>query len=191
VFSAAGVGAPHLRRRLFILAHSQSKRRQGWSDRSEGQSAETCGLLPAGSGECANVAYPTGQQPRQPHREQGWQGIGAGSETVADAEAVGRLRGGEIRRGRRGLEDGSAVPNAYFADQELARSGPEPVEGAGWWKTEPDVGRVVDGLAFRVDRLRAIGEGVVPQVAARAWTVLSGRLARERAQGRLEMEVAP
>jgi hypothetical protein len=40
-----------------------------------------------------------------------------------------------------------------------------------------------------VDRLRAIGEGVVPAVAAKAWTVLSERIARERAQGKLPVEV--
>ena len=43
----------------------------------------------------------------------------------------------------------------------------------GWWSSEPDVGRVVNGLAHRVDRLRAIGNGQVPAVAALAWGVLS------------------
>lgn len=33
------------------------------------------------------------------------------------------------------------------------------------WKAEPDVGRVVAGLPFRVDRLKCIGNSVVPQVA--------------------------
>ena len=42
-----------------------------------------------------------------------------------------------------------------------------------WWKTEPDVGRVVDGLAARVDRLKAIGNGQVPLCAATAWLHLT------------------
>jgi DNA (cytosine-5)-methyltransferase 1 len=35
------------------------------------------------------------------------------------------------------------------------------------------VGRVVDGLAARVERLRAIGNGQVPQCAAVAFELLS------------------
>ena len=34
----------------------------------------------------------------------------------------------------------------------------------GWWDAEPDVGRVADGVPMRVDRLRALGNAVVPQV---------------------------
>ena len=37
---------------------------------------------------------------------------------------------------------------------------------------KPDVLRVLDGVAHRVDRLKAIGNGQVPQVAATAWEIL-------------------
>ena len=48
--------------------------------------------------------------------------------------------------------------------------------GESWWKTEPDVGRVVDGVANRVDRLKAIGNGQVPAVAATAFRILADRI---------------
>jgi DNA (cytosine-5)-methyltransferase 1 len=35
----------------------------------------------------------------------------------------------------------------------------------GWWAAEPDVGRVANGIPARVDRLRGLGNSVVPQVA--------------------------
>lgn len=34
-----------------------------------------------------------------------------------------------------------------------------------WWTPEPDVGRVANGLPNRVDRLRGLGNAIVPQVA--------------------------
>jgi len=42
-----------------------------------------------------------------------------------------------------------------------------------WWEAEPNVGRVVDGLASGVDRLKAIGNGQVPLCAATAWRILN------------------
>ena len=45
-----------------------------------------------------------------------------------------------------------------------------------FWSVEPNVGRVADGLAFRVDRLKAIGNGQVPLCAATAWKLLNERL---------------
>lgn len=38
-------------------------------------------------------------------------------------------------------------------------------DGGQWWEAEPDVGRVVDGISHRVDRLRCLGNAVVPQQA--------------------------
>ena len=42
-----------------------------------------------------------------------------------------------------------------------------------WWSVEPNVGRVVDGLAARVDRLKAIGNGQVPLCASQAFRILN------------------
>lgn len=36
---------------------------------------------------------------------------------------------------------------------------------SSWWEVEPGVGRVVDGLPGRVDRLKGLGNAIVPQVA--------------------------
>jgi DNA (cytosine-5)-methyltransferase 1 len=44
---------------------------------------------------------------------------------------------------------------------------------SSWWDVEPDVGRVAHGVAARVDRLKAIGNGQVPAVAATAWRLLN------------------
>ena len=46
---------------------------------------------------------------------------------------------------------------------------------AGWWQTEPAVGRVVDGLAHRMDRLKALGNGQVASVVPFAWHQLRAK----------------
>jgi DNA (cytosine-5)-methyltransferase 1 len=43
------------------------------------------------------------------------------------------------------------------------------------WGVESTVGRVADGVSARVDRLKAIGNGQVPIVAATAFSILRGR----------------
>jgi DNA (cytosine-5)-methyltransferase 1 len=53
---------------------------------------------------------------------------------------------------------------------------------AEWWRTEPrqipreierGLGALADGVAYRVDELKAIGNGQVPRVAATAWRLLN------------------
>jgi len=51
-------------------------------------------------------------------------------------------------------------------------------DGAGGGKhkpgsSEPRIQRVADGVAHRVDRLKAIGNGQVPAVARLAWEILT------------------
>jgi len=43
-------------------------------------------------------------------------------------------------------------------EQQLTRQ-------SGYWATEPNVGRVAHGIPFRVDRIKCLGNAVVPQVA--------------------------
>ncbi len=41
---------------------------------------------------------------------------------------------------------------------------PRGQETLGWWDIEPDVGRVAHGVSQRVDRLKGLGNAVVPQI---------------------------
>jgi len=59
-----------------------------------------------------------------------------------------------------------------FERQGQGQFGGTSFGSAQWWETEPDVGRVADGMAARVDRLKAIGNGQVPLCAATAWKTL-------------------
>jgi DNA (cytosine-5)-methyltransferase 1 len=57
---------------------------------------------------------------------------------------------------------------------EFGRSSGSGSGGKQWWASEPELGRVANGVAHRVDRLKCIGNGQVPHVAAYAWRLLGG-----------------
>jgi DNA (cytosine-5)-methyltransferase 1 len=87
-------------------------------------------------------------------------------------------------------DEASGVPSMEGSDssgyrlegqqQGGAEKGPanRPGHGShpGWWEVEPGMGRVAHGVARRVDRLRTLGNGQVPAVAALAWRTLRGRM---------------
>ena len=47
--------------------------------------------------------------------------------------------------------------------QRLQKKQRVPASDGGWWPTEPNVGRVAHGIPHRVDRLKCLGNAVVPQ----------------------------
>lgn len=63
---------------------------------------------------------------------------------------------------------GSAIPSEE--ERRLLQ-----LEGSASWGSEPDVARVVDGVADKLDkaRIKALGNGQVPQVVAAAWRILT------------------
>ena len=131
VYSAAECGAPHIRRRLFILAWNSYCLSEGAiPGEGGGPSPE-----PTGVGELASDPHSGGQQ--------------------------GVRRGWLLDRQRETLR-----PNAD-------RCGDGSRNDGAPWASESPVLRMDDGPPYRVDRLRAIGNGVVPIVAARAFLTLA------------------
>ena len=61
----------------------------------------------------------------------------------------------DSQRGRSGETDWENAEDAW----ESSRC---PI--AGWWDIEPNVGRVAHGIPKRVDRLKSLGNSVVPQI---------------------------
>jgi DNA (cytosine-5)-methyltransferase 1 len=62
-------------------------------------------------------------------------------------------------RGRGGVDKGQ---DAIHADPCGKAGGPG--RNGSWWAVEPGVGRLVDGFPGRLDRLKALGNAVVPQI---------------------------
>jgi len=173
IFSAREVGAPHQRKRVYILADSQSEFGQrGIAEGvGGGKSQKTIG----GRGAFESVADTSskglqGSQRLGTAREEG---VPRGltpecSDQLADT-ICSRSETGIPGSERPNQEGNSGITDNCDSEQ------------GGWqigmhWPPEPGLGRVVDGCADRVDRIRLLGNGVVPQTAAKAWTVLSERL---------------
>ena len=98
---------------------------------------------------------------------------------VADASRRWRqddeLRAGRNQPGLCGEELADANSAQREGIQLTERGFAERADASGpsWWHAEPDVGRVAHGVAARVDRLKAIGNGQVPLCAATAWKLLT------------------
>lgn len=85
---------------------------------------------------------------------------------------TGRCGEGDIAEGSVGSRSllGGAVANANCAYSEGRRLSSGAYEkyadavSAGWWETEPSVGRVAYGLSGQSHRLKQLGNAVVPQI---------------------------
>jgi len=96
-------------------------------------------------------------------REVGGGGDDGATEYVADAQVPDDASSSSEKRYSKGTPE------------QLGRSGGVAgCRAVGWWQTEPGLGRVADGVANRVDRLKALGNGQVPAVVELAWRILGG-----------------
>ena len=83
---------------------------------------------------------------------------GSGDKNVANSKCMGRESRTSVRE-ELAREESHGKFNNRSTDgsaQERARS---------WWDVEPNVGRVAYGIPSRVDRLRGLGNAIVPQIA--------------------------
>ena len=144
IFSAAEVGAPHQRKRVYILSNTISHPIRNKSERKES------GWVNLQASRKAQFRVDGEAQPM--------------ADTISE-RLEGHSRHGEDLSESRWLNQKSNRPTC--------QSGVRIEEYN--WLSEPNVGRVVDGCADRVDRIRMLGNGVVPQTAAKAWRTLNER----------------
>ena len=96
-------------------------------------------------------------------------GRGRGPYSLENSDCVGFGEPGVLQQqpGRTELErDGKAVADSPLRRKSGKKQGGRKTRGLGgglWWPAEPDVGRVAHGVPSRVDRLKCLGNAVVPQ----------------------------
>jgi DNA (cytosine-5)-methyltransferase 1 len=163
VIPACAVEAHHKRDRCWIVAYSDENDRRRRSStfpqkrdpRMEYRSRSSRQSLIESDSDMANTHPSRELQPQGSEQEvRRWSGDSREDVADSESERIQRLWSGREQK-----------PYAY---------GPALVPlcegeglGSSYWKAEPDVDRVVDGLPNRVDRIRSLGNAVVPQLVQR------------------------
>ncbi|NMX98615.1 DNA cytosine methyltransferase [Pseudomonas veronii] len=160
IVSASDCGAPHQRERCWVVAHDNGT----WESQPAGKQQECrMGI----EQRCEDVADadqsgwlgrtgPSGSQGRTEPKD--------GSVSVLADAVREREREQGIITGELGSQD---------RKEPRKRSDRPCSDGFRRWPAEPGMGRVADGVAHRVDRIKALGNGQVPRVAATAFPLLS------------------
>ena len=163
---AAAVGAPHRRDRVWIVANTlraEPPHRNAEPLRS-GATALDAQRRSGASDDVANTARHerAEQAPGGAEWQRTWAcGAEGGTGDVANANSDGGPPSPPVAEPSvEGLSapERQAVLGTGRWDEGRAAS------ECGWWRAEPDVGRVAHGVPSRVDRLRSLGNAVVPQV---------------------------
>jgi len=169
IVSANSVGAPHLRERVIIIAYpvrelantdnSGRLHRQPQIFTAK-QWLNALSLIGASS---TDVAYASEQySDGQPN----YFGNSKRPETISQSRdscgAQNVANNGSERDGIIGSQ-GVAREARQFRGHNTRRETSNV--SRQWWEVEPNVGRVAHGIPSRVDRLRGLGNAVVPQVA--------------------------
>ena len=180
VLSAADVGANHLRERIWIVARNMgytnnngqiaTKVRVGIDERSNNSKAKQNQTSkferPSKQYEVLADSFKFGTQSKFEHKRKSSEWIdGNGFERTKE---LSNPSSKGLQRSSKNWEKDYGI----WENTKLWRATAEH----SWWKSEPNMGRVADGVAARVDRLKAIGNGQVPLCAATAWKLLVKRL---------------
>jgi len=176
VLGAADVGANHQRDRFWLVAHTMRHgQQQSQAERQHPHigdgPAKACGrewreVADAIEPGCADVAHTDCVRELQPQgcecHQRGW-ACDCG-EAMAHTQCIGREQVEQrIVAGASGKRPADPVEHPSYA------------RGRWWWNSEPQLGRVADGVANWVDRLKAIGNGQVPLCAAEAFRMLTSQ----------------
>ncbi len=137
---ASDVGANHQRNRLFIFGY-RKEALKFLNPKLPDSNGERCDKL-----DNATESVKEKRQPHKSNNKTGKYGNVSNPNSFRPRKNVNRLTSSEVMLNSK---KGYSTPN--------------------WWKNEPRVRRVVDGVAFGAYRIRACGNGVVPLQAALAY----------------------
>lgn len=187
-FSASNFGAPHIRDRIWIVAHTNSTANgKQYFNAEKGRNSHVplFDVANSQSFRCEKNGLPIGAEQEKPL-------FGINSKDVANTESFRLEQERECKSTSEKwltgcsheLSDTNCKRCKQVEQRDFSRTQSEGssdpsqhssfTRGWEWWAIEPELGRVADGVAHRVDRLKAIGNGQVSIVAKCAFEFLGG-----------------
>jgi DNA (cytosine-5)-methyltransferase 1 len=171
VLGAANVGANHQRDRIWIVGKNANTQLMGCQERANEQgingnrqtSSQFGDICKTQSEKMANTNSTQFQGNKRSN------GIHK-SDPIIDCNNTHENMGNTESTGLSSCFEGQGERQPWGAS----------IGSAQWWQVEPPLDRVANGMADRVDRLKAIGNGQVPLCAATAWNILNERLANRK-----------
>ena len=163
--SASSIGANHQRERVWIVANSRQHER---------------GLEPSGNKE--GIGRGSSEKTEWSTNADQTSGSSQRGEIMADTKNIGSIlsshegeQQGNSTRCSEGQSEGDGQTMANTSSERTSRGETrrEDAENVGqssrrpwngWWDIEPDVGRVANGVPKRVDRLKSLGNSLVPSI---------------------------
>jgi DNA (cytosine-5)-methyltransferase 1 len=176
IIPASAVNAPHQRYRVWIVGYSKHNGSQDRCKEARGEKRESeqgrmlesertstqqnvadtqCDGLTSTKkrGSIEETIRQESQGENRTLDSQGASGLSETKQDVADSEISDRYAHETDR------EHGETTSQEVFRN----RSGIH--RQTSWWSSEPNVGRVAHGVSDRVDRLKGLGNAIVPQIA--------------------------
>ena len=166
--SASSVGANHKRERVWIVAHSDEMQRQFLRGQKSEQTQTTFEGTSERGGTPISMAHSermgrterTKESEKLERKKSSDQsdncGEGCGKQEACKDVANSKI---SIRN-----EHDSKSEHSKPSSQEIFGNGSSISGVSAWWSVEPSVGRVAHGVPDRVDRLKCLGNSVVPQI---------------------------
>lgn len=185
MWGAVDVGAPHERQRIFIVAHVDGERRrvcETYERVSDKRLDESLNKTSFGTSSVyGNIPDTVGERRNTNKIQRGF------LEKSRDEKNERRVQESRVQFGR--VCCGISVPcgkrETEWRERKLSeigeterkrgnkRNGISVHDGWKWWEIEPDVGRVAYGVPARMERLRCLGNAVVPYQAYPIFEVIA------------------
>ena len=155
--SASSVGANHQRERVWIVAKRSRTNMKKTNSEQRGSRKSTSGKT------SENGGHQTTWRGVRTFREYNWTRVIEKTKRSSAADKTSRSSTREETLANTNSERGRSWETRHKDAKNVGQSS-RSEEANNWWDIEPNVGRVAHGVPKRVDRLKSLGNSLVPHI---------------------------